>query len=81
MVERQSNALYVCIRTRAWNSSLHKHTPSIHSLFSPSPSSSSSALDDVCKRAGVICFMMRRATCYAHIESIARSIIRRDCSP
>lgn len=73
MVERQSNVVYrcVCVCTRARNSSLHKHTHThtcarIHSVFLL-------VRVCVCERAGVICFMMRRATCYT-LTTIARSI-------
>jgi len=51
------------MHTRARNSSLHKHTLSISSGVY------------VCKRAGVICFMMRRVTCYT-LSSLVRSINR-----
>ena len=59
----------VCVCTRARNSSLHKHTHTcarIHSVFLL-------VRVCVCERAGVICFMMRRATCYT-LTTIARSI-------
>ena len=69
MVERQSNIVYVCVYAlvlgihRYINTHTHTHART-HSI--------SSGLC-VCERAGVICFMMRRATCYT-LTTIARSI-------
>ena len=59
----KGKATIICIYTRARNSSLHKHTLFISSGVY------------VCKRAGVICFMIWRTTCYT-LSSVARSINR-----
>jgi hypothetical protein len=59
----KGKATVVCVYTRARNSSLHKHT--LYFFWCVC----------VCKRAGVICFMMRRVTCYT-LSSVARSINR-----